>query len=210
MSILSGLFNILCRWASTKRDGIHFPTPRFGEIFLKISVEFPFMFCENLLKHCLFLYFVIFYTGLEVFCWTENIIFLWGVLSYSNCPTVQILILANSNQFRNLLLLWFNPCGSTRSPQKKFCFSQSDGTAGLKMVFPAPRAFVAGKFLSFLSLIRDWLSINWKQSKTFGKLSQSCDDGKKCAAVIFTVVSQASKNSLAGKLQTCFLRTGQN
>ena len=31
------------------------------------------------------------------------------------------MILANSNQFRNLLLLWFNPCGSTRSPQKKFC-----------------------------------------------------------------------------------------
>ena len=152
---------------------------------------------------------------IRIFCWTKNILFYEEFCLTATVPLFRFcmlknIILANSNQFRNLLLLWFNPCGSTRSPQKKFCFSQSDGTAGLKMVFPAPRAFVAGKFLSFLSLIRDWLSINWKQSKTFGKLSQSCDDGKKCAAVIFTVVSQASKNSLAGKLQTCFLRTGQN
>ena len=161
MSILSGLLNILCRWASTKRDGIHFPTPRFGEISLKISVEFPFMFCENLLQHCLFLYFVISYTGLEFFAepkikfFYEDFCLTATVPLFRFCMLKNIMILANSNQFRNLRLLRFNPCGSTRSPQKKFCFSQSGGTAGLKMLFPARRAFVAGKFLSFLSLIRD-------------------------------------------------------
>merc|ERR1712030_108420 len=33
----------LCsRWVSAKRDGIHFPTPRFGEIFPKINKKiFP-------------------------------------------------------------------------------------------------------------------------------------------------------------------------
>ena len=103
---------------------------------------------------------------IRIFCWTKNILFyeefffLTATVPLFRFCMLKNMILANSNQFRNLLLLWFNPCGSTRSPQKKFCFSQSDGTAGLKMLFPAPRAFVAGKFLSFLSLIRDWLSIN--------------------------------------------------